>query len=424
MAGLLSPELLAQFDALTSGFKQRGNLGQLSPELLAYLASMQSQGNSGGTGLLRGFATPDGRSIQPYGSYAEANPNGSPDSSSMNYDPSRATWGGLDFMLNTDESNDAATFDQNGNFIGYERRQDDKDWKDFITAAAMIAGGYYGGGALSDWAGAAGAAEGVGGSAAAGGGTGGFGGEALSGMDLAADAAVGTGNNIMTAGEGLSGASAGTSGLSNFRQGEIANYGTNGSMPSSAASTAGNMTAYDSFIEGLKQAAGSGAGSDPSSWANTVGDWFSPGGASTALQAYNALSGGGNGSTLGGLLGAYLSYQDAKDKEQTSKTEPWGPAKPYLEGLLREGGNLWGQYQAQPFSPAEQTAYGNYGNVLDFINGNAGRFMSGFDATARGANQFSRSDPRRPLIGNSYDAATSPVAWQPGLLGAFGTRKG
>jgi hypothetical protein len=400
MAGLLSPEVLAQFDALTSGFKQRGNLGQLSPELLAYLASMQSQGNSGGTGLLRGFATPDGRSIQQYGSYAEANPNGSPDSSSMNYDPSRATWGGLDFMLNTDESNDAATFDQNGNFIGYERRQDDKDWKDFITAAAMIAGGYYGGGALSDWAGAAGAAEGVGGSAAAGGGTGGFGGEALSGMDLAADAAVGTGNNIMTAGEGLSGASAGTSGLSNFRQGEIANYGTNGSMPSSAASTAGNMTAYDSFIEGLKQAAGSGAGSDPSSWANLASNFL--------------------GNNAGGLLGAYLSYQDAKDKEQTSKTEPWGPAKPYLEGLLREGGNLWSHYQQQPFSPAEQTAYGNYGNALDFINSNAGRFMSGFDATAAGHNQFVRGQPRQ-LIGNSYDAATSPVAWQPGLLGAFGT---
>ena len=81
--------------------------------------------------------------------------------------------------------------------------------------------------------------------------------------------------------------------------------------------------------------------------------------------------GGGWGDVATGLLGAYLGYQDSKDKENTQKTEPWGPAQPYLKGLLGEGAGLFDQYKQQPFSPAEQTAYGNFGNTLDFINANA-----------------------------------------------------
>ena len=81
------------------------------------------------------------------------------------------------------------------------------------------------------------------------------------------------------------------------------------------------------------------------------------------------------------------------------------------------------QYKQQPFSPAEQTAYGNLGNMYDFINANASGLMSGFNANASGQNQFSRNNPRKGLIGNSYDPATSPVAWAPGLLGSFGTKR-
>lgn len=414
----MDPKLQAQIDALTQGFKQRGLLGDLSPELLAFLSTQQTQGTNGG--LLRGFDMDDGRTLRQYGMYSIADPNASPDAQSVSTDPSRVNWGQapIDFMLNTDESNHAAVFGPDGRFIGYEQRQDDKDWRDVITVAAMLAGGYYGGTYLSEAA----AGGGVGGSAGAGGGAGGVGAEGLSGMDLAADAAIGTGNNVMTAGEALSsvGGAAGTTGVNSMRAGEIANYGTNGSMPTSAAQVGGNMSAWDTFVNGMQQAIGSGAGSDPGSWANTLGNWLSPGGASTALQAYSALTGNGGGNTLGGLLGAYLGYKDSKDKTDTQTRDPWAPAQPYLRGLFSEGADLFGQYKQQPFSPSEQTAYGNYGNVLDFINANAPGLMSGFDATAAGKNQFQRGAPRQ-LIGNSYDPMASPVAWRPGLLGSFGT---
>jgi hypothetical protein len=192
----------------------------------------------------------------------------------------------------------------------------------------------------------------------------------------AGTAAGGTGGGV-TAGQA---ASAGTTGLNAMRQGEIAGYETNGSVPSSAAVDGG-------------------------------GDWLS---AASKLFGNNA----------GGLLGALGGYLDSKDKQETTNRDPWGPAQPYLKGLLQEGAGLYDQYKQQPFSPSEQNAYGNVGNVLDYMNANAGGLLSGFQANASGANQFSRNNPRRSLIGSSYDPGTSPVAWQPGLLGNFGTRKG
>ena len=415
----LSPGLLAQLDALTTGFKQQGNLGQLSPELLAYLTGMQSQ-DVGGSGLYRGFAAPDGRSIQQYGNYAQTNVGGSPEAQGFDYDPAKANWSGIDFMLNTDDSNVAATFDPTGKFIGYEQRQDDKDWKDVITFLALVApavAGVYG--AAGSAAGEGGAVAGTGAGGGVGGGAGGASGaEALSGMDLAADAAIGSGNNVWTAGQGLSGASAGTSGLDAFRQGELNGYQTNGTMPSSAASTSGNMSAWDWAKVNAANSVGMGPGSENAvtgtsgGSANGVGKGF-------LSTAANALT-GGNGDTLGGLLGAYLGYQDGKDKQETQSRDPWGPAQPYIKGLFSEGADLFGQYKAQPFSPTEQIAYGNLGNALDYANGNAPGLLSGFQANASGANQFVRGQ-RRGLIGASYDPATSPVAWRPGLLGDFGT---
>lgn len=386
----LTPELLAQFEALTQGFKTKGNLGQLSPELLAFLTQQQAQ-DVGGSGLYRGFATPDGRTIQQYGNYADASPGASPDSQSYSRDPARAGWSGIDFMLNTDESNDAATFDQNGNFIGYERRQDDKDWRDFITAAAMIGGGIYGGGALSDWAAGAGAAGGTGGAAAG------------AGTDWAGWAAAEQSGAL--AGSGYTGSA--------FGAGEAAaGLGAAGGAAGGAGAGAGGAGTAGTGAAGAGGAGAGGAGG--------------AGGAASAgkglLDIFNTDGSLNYGKLAAGLFGAYTGYQDSKDKEQTQKVEPWGPAQPYLKGLLGEGADIYSQYKQQPFSPTEQTAYGNLGNTFDFINANAPGLMSGFNANASGQNQFVRGKPRS-LIGNSYDPATSPVAWQPGLLGNFGTRK-
>lgn len=246
---------------------------------------------------------------------------------------------------------------------------------------------------------------------------------------------------------GTVGSEPGTSGVDDFRRGEIDSYETDGRLTDPAlvggnqATTGGNMWNTGYFDDGLQDdwsgdnsssvsldqynldgLLGQGGQVDPGVW-DSLTNAFKSGKASdflnTAMKLYSSL--GGNASLAGAVIGALANKGS---KEQTQTIEPWGPAQPYLRGLLSEGADLYGKYRQQPFSPAEQTAYRNTGNVLDFANANAGRFMSGFDATAAGKNQFSRNDPRKGLIGNSYDAYTSPVSWQPGLLNGFGTQPG
>jgi hypothetical protein len=122
---------------------------------------------------------------------------------------------------------------------------------------------------------------------------------------------------------------------------------------------------------------------------------------------------------LGGLLGAVAGAADSKDGETTTKNEPWGPAQDFLKQQLAQGQALSQKYAQQPFSPAQQTAYGNMGGLLDLINQNAGGLLDGFQANASGKNQFVRGQPRA-LIGSSF--APTGAQWQPGLLGNFGTK--
>lgn len=438
MAQQPSQDLLAQIEALTQGFNQNARLGSLSPELLAYLAGQQGEAANGG--LLRGFTLPDGRRISQYGQYALADANASPDAQSLSTDPSRVNWnaGPVDFMLNTDLSNKAAMFDPgSGQFLGYEQREDGSSYRDFLTAAAMILGGYYGGTYLSELGAAgAGTAEGVGGAAATGGGTGGLGATdwatwaANEGSGaLAGSGYTGTAFNAgeLAAGAAGSAGSAGATGGTNWAD-WAANEGSNalsGSgyagadfMAGEAAAAGGGMNAAQKLAaeEAARKAAqqggsngGNSAATDAATKAATKGlmDYFTDG-----TIDYTKLA--------TGLLGAYAGYEGGKDKTNSTQVEPWKPAQPYLEGLLREGSGLFDQYKKQPFSPAEQAGYGNYGNVLDYINGNAGGLLDGFQANASGANQFVRGQPRT-LLGSSYDPATSPVAWAPQRFGNFGT---
>ena len=247
---------------------------------------------------------------------------------------------------------------------------------------------------------------------------------------------------------GTVGGELGTTGVDEFRQGEIGSYETDGSLTGPAVvggnqdfgggnvmwntgyfddgvtndwdSSSLNDTNQVSLADyGMSDFLSQYRGEDPSFW-DQLFSGKNAGLLGNALKLYNSL--GGN-KALGGLLGAYLGYKDGKDGKQiTSQAAPWEPAQPYIRGLFEDGAGLYRGYRQEPFSQAEQTAYANQGNVLDFIGGNAPGLMSGFDATASGRNQFSRDNPRRSLIGNSYDAATSPVAWRPGLLGAFGAK--
>ena len=129
--------------------------------------------------------------------------------------------------------------------------------------------------------------------------------------------------------------------------------------------------------------------------------------------------GGGLGSLLPMLLGAGMGAMGGKDQQQTNSRAPWEPMQPYLKALAQEGADLYAKYKAQPFSQAQQNAYGNIGGLLDLVNANAGGLLSGFQANADGRNQFRRGQ-QNTLIGSSFNPTAAQ--WQPGLLGNFGTK--
>jgi hypothetical protein len=132
---------------------------------------------------------------------------------------------------------------------------------------------------------------------------------------------------------------------------------------------------------------------------------------SAASGVANALTGS---NVLGGLAGAALGAASSKDQEQSTSRDPWKPAQPFLESLLNQGSALSQKYMDQPFSPQQQTAYNNFGGLLNTINQNAGGLLAGFGANASGANQYSRG--RGPLTGSSFDMA----GFKPGALSFFG----
>lgn len=120
---------------------------------------------------------------------------------------------------------------------------------------------------------------------------------------------------------------------------------------------------------------------------------------------------GGNG---GALLGAGLGALGSKSQTQTSTRDPWSAAQPFLKQQLQQGSDLSSKYAAQPFSQAQQTAYGNVGGLLDYINGNAGGLMA--NAGAVGQNQFRRG-MYQPT---QFQGIGAPAQY--GLLGNFGTK--
>lgn len=137
------------------------------------------------------------------------------------------------------------------------------------------------------------------------------------------------------------------------------------------------------------------------------------------LQAAQNVGGNMNWLDWGKLglqaLGAYQGYQAGKDQQQTQTRDPWGPAQPYILEALQQGQKLNQQYQAQPFSPQQQTAYNNLGSLLNLANTNAPGLLSGFQANATGANNYDRSNPRKALLGS----APMQGNWNPGLLSFF-----
>lgn len=158
--------------------------------------------------------------------------------------------------------------------------------KDVVIPAAMVwGGGYLGANALFGGAGAGGAGG-------------------LSGMDLAADAALGTGNNIATAGAGLGEAAGGLAGTGIPQFAQLPGYGTEVANLASA-------TGASPFTGGAAAAAADPISAYLTTGAvegSTVGGALAGGGASGAVGAgtlSSLLQGlGGAASTIGNIPGA------------------------------------------------------------------------------------------------------------------------
>jgi len=91
---------------------------------------------------------------------------------------------------------------------------------------------------------------------------------------------------------------------------------------------------------------------------------------SVVSPAVSALT-SGNGSTLGGLLGAGLGALSSKDQTTSSTKDPWAPAQDFIKQQIAQGQSLSNQYQARPFSDAQKTAYGNLASIINGANANA-----------------------------------------------------
>jgi hypothetical protein len=130
------------------------------------------------------------------------------------------------------------------------------------------------------------------------------------------------------------------------------------------------------------------------------------------------LKAGGIGSNVLPIAGGLLAAVDAnRDKTQSSEVAPWSAAQPWMRDNITKGQALQAQYEANPFSPAEKTAYGNYAQLYNQVQQALPGLLAGYGANASGANNYDRMNPRRPLTGSN--AFANAPQWAPGLLDFF-----
>ena len=282
-----------------------------------------------------------------------------------------------------------STYDPSGALMNEGNGNNKMTTKDYLTYLALVAGAGALGGAGGAGGAAAGGAEAGGMTAAEAWGSGaGLGGDTLSAMGTTG------GNGILGAGSAGGGMTAAEA------------WGSGAGLGGDTLSAGGANLGAGGYTSAAGGAAGAGGG------AGGGGLWEAA--KSVVSPAVSALT-SGNGSTLGGLLGAGLGALSEKDT--TTSKDPWAPAQPWIKQNIADGQALQAQYKAQPFNQAQQTSYNNIGGLLNAMNQMAPTMMQGFSNNASGANQFSRSNPTRSLLGT--DVMKSGATWNPGLLNFF-----
>lgn len=217
---------------------------------------------------------------------------------------------------------------------------------------------------------------------------------------LAALAAMGiTGANVLGAGFGAGGAAqaGGAAAPTGMTAEQAAMLAAN-----SPVGNAGGLAAWEAAQAGSAAAGAAGA-------AGSAGGLMN---AAAPAAAGGLLS--GISPTLLQLGGAALGAASSQDQEQTTttKNEPWSAAQPWIKDNIAAGQALQKRYTDQPFSPGQQTAYGNLYGLLNSYNtemlpgllGNANAMSQGYD---RYAPKETRARPKFGAVGST---------WAPGLL--------
>lgn len=270
-------------------------------------------------------------------------------------------------------------YDQNGNFVRAEDRNDGHVGliNGFLTTAAL--------GSLASGLGAEGAATG--------GGTG---------------SGVGTG--------------AGSSWLSAVPAENAAAINAVGQTAGTVGSNAALLPTWQvgagtaALGAGAAGSGGAGAGgAGGAGGASATGGGVLDAAKAAVTPALNALT-SGNGSTLGGLLGAGLGALSSKDQTTSSTKDPWAPAQDFIKQQIAQGQSLSNQYQARPFSDAQKTAYGNLASIINGVNANAPNMSDFINRQMSGGTAY---DPRDPYknIGKGVSQIVGPGP--SGLLNYF-----
>lgn len=115
-------------------------------------------------------------------------------------------------------------------------------------------------------------------------------------------------------------------------------------------------------------------------------------------------------SVAGGLLGA-IGSKKGNSATTTQKSEPWAPVQPWLQDNIAKGQKLQAQYEAQPFSPLQQQAYGNLFSDLDNFRNNVAPGLLNWSGNAMQGG-YQRQNAARPgLVG--YGPSSQPQQQQP-----------
>lgn len=144
------------------------------------------------------------------------------------------------------------------------------------------------------------------------------------------------------------------------------------------------------------------------------------------------------GKVAGGLVGG-LFGDDGGGQQQTTSSEPWGPAQPWIKENIDRGRQLQGFYEQNPFNPIQQTGYQNLFGDMDNFRNNIAPGLMGVANKMIGAN-YQRA-PAGTELGASNPYASGGVSAgirglqnnyapnnagqiQPGLLGGMTTAAG